>query len=58
VTNARVEIERVLRACRQRLPDYAAPQRIVVIDAFPLNVNGKIDRMALAEQCTRTMFAA
>jgi amino acid adenylation domain-containing protein len=58
VTNARVEIERVLRACRQRLPDYAAPQRIVVIDAFPLNVNGKIDRMALAEQCARTMFAA
>lgn len=53
VTNARVEIALVLRACRQRLPAYAVPQRIVVIDAFPLNVNGKIDRTALAGRCAR-----
>jgi len=53
VTNPQVEIALVLRACRQRLPVYAMPQRIVVIDAFPLTVNGKIDRKALAEQCAR-----
>ncbi|TDN61295.1 amino acid adenylation domain-containing protein [Paraburkholderia sp. BL10I2N1] len=58
VTNARVEVALVLRACRQRLPVYAVPQRIVAIDAFPLNVNGKIDRMALAGQCARGMVAA
>jgi acyl-coenzyme A synthetase/AMP-(fatty) acid ligase len=54
VTNSRVETEAVLHACRQRLPDYAAPQRIVALDALPLNANGKIDRKALAEQCART----
>jgi amino acid adenylation domain-containing protein len=58
VTNARVETALVLRACRQRLPVHAVPQRIVVIDAFPLNVNGKIDRMALAGQCAHGMVAA
>ena len=58
VTNARVEIALVLQACRQRLPVHAVPQRIVVIDAFPLNVNGKIDRMALARQCAHGMVAA
>jgi non-ribosomal peptide synthetase component F len=58
VANARVEIALVLRACRQRLPVYAVPQRIVAIDAFPLNVNGKIDRMALAGRCARDIFAA
>jgi D-alanine--poly(phosphoribitol) ligase subunit 1 len=53
VTNPQVEIALVLRACRQHLPVYAVPQRIVVIDAFPLTVNGKIDRKALAAQCAR-----
>jgi D-alanine--poly(phosphoribitol) ligase subunit 1 len=53
VTPPQVEIALVLRACRQRLPVYAVPQRIVVINAFPLTVNGKIDRKALAEQCAR-----
>jgi D-alanine--poly(phosphoribitol) ligase subunit 1 len=51
VINARVEIALVLKACRQRLPAYAVPQRIVVVDVLPVNVNGKIDRTALAGQC-------
>ncbi|REE89209.1 amino acid adenylation domain-containing protein [Cupriavidus plantarum] len=58
VTNPRVDTEAVLHACRQRLPDYAAPQRIVSLDAMPLNANGKIDRKALVEQCARTMIPA
>jgi D-alanine--poly(phosphoribitol) ligase subunit 1 len=53
VTNPQVETALVLRACRQRLPVYAVPKRIVVIDAFPLTVNGKINRKALAELCAR-----
>lgn len=48
VVNARGEPERVLQACRQRLPLYAVPQRLVVVDSLPLNANGKIDRTALA----------
>lgn len=51
VTNSRVDIAQVLQACRQRLPVYAVPQRIVIVDALPLNVNGKIDRKALAGIC-------
>jgi len=58
VTTPQVEIALVLLACRQRLPVYAVPQRIVVIDAFPLTVNGKIDRMALAGQCAREASSA
>ena len=58
VTNAGIEIALIMRACRQRLPAYAVPQRIVVIDAFPLGVNGKIDRKALAGRCARGLVAA
>ncbi|NPT44580.1 amino acid adenylation domain-containing protein [Paraburkholderia sp. 1N] len=51
VTHARESAPQILQACRQRLPVYAVPKRIVMLDALPLNVNGKIDRKALAECC-------
>jgi D-alanine--poly(phosphoribitol) ligase subunit 1 len=51
VTNPRGSVAQILQACRQRLPAYAVPQRLVVLDMLPLNVNGKIDRRALAERC-------
>jgi D-alanine--poly(phosphoribitol) ligase subunit 1 len=58
VTSAQIDIASILRACRQRLPAYAVPERIVVIDALPLSVNGKIDRMALARYCSGGQVAA
>lgn len=34
----------------QYVPDYMVPSNFVYVDAFPLNANGKADRLALAER--------
>ena len=33
----------------QYVPDYMVPSSFVVVDAFPLNANGKVDRQVLAQ---------
>jgi long-chain acyl-CoA synthetase len=41
--------DEVLAVCRQHLPKYMVPRRVVVLDALPLNANGKIAKPRLRE---------
>ncbi|NUT52609.1 MAG: amino acid adenylation domain-containing protein, partial [Saccharothrix sp.] len=45
--NRSVDPAAVLDAARAALPAYMVPAALVVLDAFPLNANGKLDRRAL-----------
>jgi amino acid adenylation domain-containing protein len=44
MTSAQVDVETVRERLKARLPFYAVPRKIHVIDRWPLNSNGKIDR--------------
>lgn len=44
-----LKIEDIKRHCFAKLPGYAIPDRILVIDAPPRLANGKIDRQALTD---------
>ncbi len=43
----RLEVEELRRQLSRRLPAYMVPEVFVVLEALPLNVNGKIDRDCL-----------
>jgi D-alanine--poly(phosphoribitol) ligase subunit 1 len=43
----------IVAECRAHLPTYAAPRKIISIDALPLNANGKVDRNALRDRYLR-----
>lgn len=40
---------RIKKELRGRIPSYMVPRRIVILEKFPLNTNGKIDRQKLLE---------
>ncbi|MGA6168322.1 non-ribosomal peptide synthase/polyketide synthase [Amycolatopsis magusensis] len=44
-----VDTDGLRRALARTLPDYLVPSAILVLDALPLNANGKVDRRALPE---------
>jgi amino acid adenylation domain-containing protein len=48
VDDAEVDRSALRTRLAQRLPRYMVPREIRVVDEFPLNTNGKIDRKALA----------
>ena len=41
--------DEVLAVCRQHLPKYMVPRSVLVLDALPLNANGKIAKPRLRE---------
>ncbi|HEX8379389.1 MAG TPA: amino acid adenylation domain-containing protein [Allosphingosinicella sp.] len=47
---ASVPEEEAKEACRRRLPAYMVPERIIGMEALPCSLNGKIDRVVLAER--------
>ncbi len=44
---ATFDAERILEALRKRIPRFKVPAHVFCFDAFPLNVNGKIDQRSL-----------
>jgi amino acid adenylation domain-containing protein len=42
-----VEAEALRRLCKGKLPPFMVPSAFVVLDAFPVTANGKLDRRAL-----------
>jgi amino acid adenylation domain-containing protein len=40
---------KIIATCKKKLPNYMVPSSIIFIDNFPMNTNGKVDRIALAE---------
>ncbi|QAT84065.1 tyrocidine synthase [Corallococcus coralloides] len=44
-----LDVEALRVHLRQRLPEYMVPASLLVLEALPLNANGKVDRKALPE---------
>ncbi len=48
VSGRGVNVDALRSAARTELPDYMVPERFIMIEDFPVNANGKIDRRELA----------
>ena len=47
IADPSIDVDRVLQRVAEHVPRYMVPREVRVIDEFPLNANGKIDRNAL-----------
>ncbi|MBM7586117.1 amino acid adenylation domain-containing protein [Bacillus pakistanensis] len=47
ISNNHIENKELIEFLKKSLPPYMVPYKIEIIDAFPLNANGKIDHKAL-----------
>jgi acyl-coenzyme A synthetase/AMP-(fatty) acid ligase len=54
VSGAGIDRGHLLESVRATLPDYMVPREIRVMDAMPMNPNGKIDRNALRDRLVRS----
>jgi diaminobutyrate-2-oxoglutarate transaminase len=47
VGDTTLDVKAIRNSCNQALPGYMVPSDLILLDRFPLNANGKIDRNAL-----------
>jgi diaminobutyrate--2-oxoglutarate aminotransferase len=47
VGDARLDVKAIRNGCKEGLSSYMVPNEVILLDRFPLNTNGKIDRDAL-----------
>ncbi|MEU7905178.1 amino acid adenylation domain-containing protein [Actinoplanes sp. NPDC049118] len=57
VTDLAIAPEGLREWCADRLPEYMVPSTVVVLDAFPLTANGKVDRRALPAPVLATVIS-
>jgi amino acid adenylation domain-containing protein len=53
-----IDSEELGRACREHVPGYMVPERIVVVDSLPRTPNDKYDRPRLTERAARLIGEA
>jgi amino acid adenylation domain-containing protein len=51
INDSQQDDKTILTGCRLHLPTYAVPDRIVRVETFPVNANGKTDKNALFALC-------
>ncbi|MCE2573782.1 non-ribosomal peptide synthetase [Motilimonas eburnea] len=49
VANEQISAQQISAQLQAQLPDYMQPSQLIVMDTWPLNRNGKVDRHALPE---------
>jgi acyl-CoA synthetase (AMP-forming)/AMP-acid ligase II len=45
----RVDPDELIAWCRERMANYKVPRRIEIVDAFPVNATGKVDKVRLRQ---------